>query len=123
MFTKNSQSSLNNEKGKILTSFFFLFCFFLKECVHALEKNWHPNCFVCSACKKPIGSGSFHIEEGQPYCLDDYRRMFQAKCTGCDFPIEPGDKYLEAMGGTYHAECFTCSVSCQEMLDVVFSIT
>ena len=48
--------------------------------------------------------------------------MFQAKCTGCDFPIEPGDKYLEAMGGTYHAECFTCSVSCQEMLDVVFSI-
>jgi hypothetical protein len=36
--------------------------------------------------------------------------MFQAKCTGCEFPIEPGDKYLEAMGGTYHADCFTCSV-------------
>jgi hypothetical protein len=40
----------------------------------------------------------------------DYRRMFQAKCTGCEFPIEPGDKYLEAMGGIYHAECFNCSV-------------
>jgi len=37
--------------------------------------------------------------------------MFQAKCTGCEFPIEPGDKYLEAMGGTYHVECFTCSVN------------
>jgi len=36
--------------------------------------------------------------------------MFQAKCTGCEFPIEPGDKYLEAMGGTYHVECFNCSV-------------
>ncbi len=36
--------------------------------------------------------------------------MFQAKCTSCDFPIEPGDKYLEAMGGTYHVECFNCSV-------------
>lgn len=36
--------------------------------------------------------------------------MFQEKCTACDFPIEPGDKYLEAMGGIYHVECFTCSV-------------
>ncbi len=36
--------------------------------------------------------------------------MFQAKCSSCDFPIEPGDKYLEAMGGTYHVECFNCSV-------------
>jgi len=42
--------------------------------------------------------------------------MFQAKCTGCEFPIEPGDKYLEAMGGTYHVECFTCSVNFYIML-------
>ena len=40
----------------------------------------------------------------------DYRRMFQAKCTACEFPIEPGDQYLEAMGGTLHVECFNCSV-------------
>lgn len=92
-----------------------------------MEKTWHPQCFLCTACKKSLGSNSFHIEEGQPYCPEgnfslsiiffrialvsiDYRRMFQAKCTGCEFPIEPGDKYLEAMGGTYHAECFNCSV-------------
>lgn len=42
--------------------------------------------------------------------LLDYRRMFQIKCTSCDFAIEPGDKYLEALSGTYHADCFTCSV-------------
>ncbi len=36
--------------------------------------------------------------------------MFQAKCTSCEFPIEPGDKYLEALGGTFHVECFNCSV-------------
>ncbi|CAF4558687.1 unnamed protein product [Rotaria sp. Silwood1] len=88
----------------------------LKECVHALEKTWHPECFTCTACKKSIGTGSFHVEEGQPYCLEDYRRMFQAKCTSCDFPIEPGDKYLEAMGGTYHVECFNCSM-CQVSLN------
>ncbi|CAF0724255.1 unnamed protein product [Adineta ricciae] len=88
----------------------------LKECVHALEQTWHPECFVCTACKKSIGSGSFHVEEGQPYCTEDYRRMFQAKCTSCEFPIEPGDKYLEAIGGTYHVECFNCS-QCQTSLD------
>ncbi|CAF1236050.1 unnamed protein product [Adineta steineri] len=88
----------------------------LKECVHALEQTWHPECFLCTACKKSIGTGSFHVEEGQPYCTEDYRRMFQAKCTSCEFPIEPGDKYLEALGGTYHVECFNCS-SCQTSLD------
>ncbi|CAF0902974.1 unnamed protein product [Adineta ricciae] len=88
----------------------------LKECVHALEKTWHPECFTCTACKKSIGTGSFHVEDGDPYCLEDYRRMFQAKCTSCDFPIEPGDKYLEALGGTYHVECFTCSM-CQVSLN------
>ncbi|CAF4397095.1 unnamed protein product [Rotaria socialis] len=88
----------------------------LKECVHALEKTWHPECFTCSACKKSIGTGSFHVEEGEPYCIEDYRRMFQAKCTSCDFPIEPGDKYLEALGGTYHVECFNCSM-CQVSLN------
>lgn len=88
----------------------------LKECVHALEKTWHPQCFLCTACKKSIGSGSFHVEEGQPYCTEDFRRMFQSKCASCEFPIEPGDRYLEALGGIYHAECFCCS-ACQTSLD------
>lgn len=88
----------------------------LKECVHALEKTWHPECFTCTACKKSIGTGSFHVEEGEPYCIEDYRRMFQAKCTSCDFPVEPGDRYLEAIGGTYHVDCFNCS-KCQVNLD------
>ncbi|UJR21293.1 hypothetical protein I4U23_024385 [Adineta vaga] len=88
----------------------------VKECVHALEQTWHPECFLCTACKKSIGSGSFHVEEGHPYCTEDYRRMFQAKCISCEFPIEPGDKYLEAIGGTYHVECFTCS-QCQVSLE------
>ncbi|CAF2092191.1 unnamed protein product [Rotaria magnacalcarata] len=88
----------------------------LKECIHALEKTWHPECFVCTACQREIGNGSFHVKEGHPYCINDYQRMFQVKCSGCEFPIEPGDKYLEAMGGTYHAECFTCTL-CQVSLD------
>lgn len=52
----------------------------------------------------------------------DYQRMFQAKCTGCEFPIEPGDRYLEAMGGTYHAECFTCSVRNEILFSYIYKI-
>lgn len=42
----------------------------MQECVHALEKTWHPECFTCTACKKSIGTGSFHVEEGEPYCIE-----------------------------------------------------
>ena len=53
-----------------LNSYFLFLHTNFKECVHALEKTWHPQCFLCTACKKSIGSGSFHVEEGQPYCSD-----------------------------------------------------
>ncbi|CAF1369966.1 unnamed protein product, partial [Didymodactylos carnosus] len=90
----------------------------LKECCHALDKSWHPDCFVCTNCKKSISTGSFHVENGQPYCLEDFRRMFQSKCSNCDFAIEPGDPYVEveSLNGTYHVECFNCSI-CQTSLE------
>jgi hypothetical protein len=35
-----------------------------------MEKTWHPECFLCVACKKSLGTETFHIEEGQPYCIE-----------------------------------------------------
>lgn len=32
-------------------------------------------------------------------------------CHGCEFPIEAGDRFLEALGHTWHDTCFVCSVS------------
>lgn len=61
--------------------------------------------------KQPIGSNSFHLEDGIPYCSKDYAALFSTKCAGCEFPIEAGDKFTEAMGQNYHVECFTCTVS------------
>jgi len=37
--------------------------------------------------------------------------MFQTMCHSCDFPIEPGDNWVEAMSKNYHSGCFNCSVS------------
>lgn len=46
--------------------------------------------------------------------LLDYYSLFGTSCHGCDFPIEAGDKFLEALGFTWHDTCFVCSVSSRQ---------
>lgn len=78
------------------------------ECSHALDKSFHPECFVCVHCKVKLGSGTFHMEDGQPYCPKDFAALFAQKCAGCEFPIEAGDQFFEAINQLWHCECFTC---------------
>ncbi|XP_040053753.2 PDZ and LIM domain protein 5b isoform X1 [Gasterosteus aculeatus] len=82
----------------------------LGEVMNALKQTWHVSCFVCVACKQPIRGNTFHMEDGQPYCEKDYYQLFGASCHGCDFPIEAGDKFLDALGFTWHDTCFVCAV-------------
>uniref|UniRef100_A0A3Q3M419 PDZ and LIM domain 5b n=1 Tax=Mastacembelus armatus TaxID=205130 RepID=A0A3Q3M419_9TELE len=82
----------------------------LGEVMNALKQTWHVSCFVCTACQQPIRGNMFHMEDGQPYCEKDYYIMFGTNCHGCDFPIEAGDKFLEALGFTWHDTCFVCTV-------------
>ncbi|XP_070801162.1 LIM domain-binding protein 3 isoform X4 [Pituophis catenifer annectens] len=80
------------------------------EVMHALKQTWHTTCFVCAACRKPFGNSLFHMEDGEPYCEKDYVALFSTKCHGCDFPVEAGDKFIEALGHTWHDTCFICAV-------------
>ncbi|XP_048863969.1 LIM domain-binding protein 3-like isoform X6 [Brienomyrus brachyistius] len=80
------------------------------EVMHALRQTWHTTCFVCAACGKPFGNSLFHMEDGEPYCEKDYVVLFSTKCHGCDFPVEAGDKFIEALGHTWHDTCFVCAV-------------
>ncbi|XP_037019261.2 LIM domain-binding protein 3 isoform X2 [Artibeus jamaicensis] len=80
------------------------------EVMHALKQTWHTTCFICAACKKPFGNSLFHMEDGEPYCEKDYVNLFSTKCHGCDFPVEAGDKFIEALGHTWHDTCFICAV-------------
>ena len=53
-------------------------------------------------CKQNnIDQHAFHL---------DYYNLFGSNCHGCDFPIEAGDKFLEALGSTWHDTCFVCAV-------------
>jgi hypothetical protein len=86
------------------------------EVVNALKNTFHMNCFLCCHCHQPIGTGSFHNEDGKIYCPKDWAAMFQTKCYGCQFPIEPGDRWVEALNQNWHSECFNCS-TCQVSLE------
>ncbi|XP_064141598.1 PDZ and LIM domain protein 5 isoform X3 [Loxodonta africana] len=87
----------------------------LGEVISALKQTWHVSCFVCVACGKPIRNNVFHMEDGEPYCETDYYALFGTICRGCEFPIEAGDMFLEALGSTWHDTCFVCSVCCESL--------
>ncbi|XP_057178898.1 PDZ and LIM domain protein 5a isoform X3 [Triplophysa rosa] len=80
------------------------------EVINALKQTWHVYCFLCAYCQQPIRNNTFHLEDGEPYCERDYYSLFGTGCRGCDFPIEAGDSFLEALGFTWHDTCFVCTV-------------
>ncbi|XP_072293908.1 PDZ and LIM domain protein 7 isoform X2 [Eucyclogobius newberryi] len=86
------------------------------EIMHALKMTYHVQCFNCAACKSPIRNQAFYMEEGEPYCEKDYEKMFGTKCHGCDFKIDAGDRFLEALGYSWHDTCFVCAL-CQINLE------
>ncbi|XP_067391269.1 PDZ and LIM domain protein 7 isoform X2 [Emydura macquarii macquarii] len=86
------------------------------EIMHALKMTWHVQCFTCAACRTAIRNRAFYMEEGQPYCERDYEKMFGTKCRGCDFKIDAGDRFLEALGFSWHDTCFVCAI-CQVNLE------
>ncbi|CAG5112234.1 Oidioi.mRNA.OKI2018_I69.chr2.g6473.t1.cds [Oikopleura dioica] len=90
------------------------------DTMHALNQTWHMNCFVCIKCKKPFEDGVFHWQNEQPYCVDDYNQLFATFCRGCNMRVEAGDQYIEALGESWHDNCFTCSTCHIELKNVGF---
>ncbi|KAK8376934.1 hypothetical protein O3P69_013576 [Scylla paramamosain] len=86
------------------------------DCLNAVGKQFHPECFCCAYCGKIFGSGAFYLEDGLPYCEADWNDLFTTKCVGCGFPIEAGDRWVEALNNNYHSQCFKCSV-CKSNLE------
>ncbi|KAK8376935.1 hypothetical protein O3P69_013576 [Scylla paramamosain] len=86
------------------------------DCLNAVGKQFHPECFCCAYCGKIFGSGAFYLEDGLPYCEADWNDLFTTKCVGCGFPIEAGDRWVEALNNNYHSQCFKCS-KCHKNLE------
>jgi len=91
----------------------------------ALEKKWHPECFVCGHCRQPFNADEGFVEMDEaPYhdaCLDELdeirakeeeerlqaQRLAEAPtCGGCGKPVV--GKRMSAMNQKWHPECFLC---------------
>jgi PDZ and LIM domain protein 5/6/7 len=81
------------------------------DCLNAIGKKFHPECFKCTYCGKLFGNSPFFLEEGEAYCEADWNELFTTKCFACGFPVEAGDRWVEALNNNYHSQCFNCTVS------------
>lgn len=86
--------------------------------VHAMNKAWHPACFLCSHCSTPLEHVSFYEHDGRPYCHLDFHELFSRRCYHCQTPIVD-ERFVTVddhrLGGqrTYHELHFFCA-SCGE---------
>ncbi|KAF5296874.1 hypothetical protein FQA39_LY12392 [Lamprigera yunnana] len=79
------------------------------DCLKAIGRNFHPECFNCVYCGKLFGNSPFFLEDAQPYCEADWNELFTTKCFACGFPVEAGDRWVEALSNNYHSQCFNCT--------------
>lgn len=86
------------------------------DCLNAIGKHYHPECFNCVYCGKLFGNNPFFLEDGLPYCEADWNELFTTKCFACGFPVEAGDRWVEALNNNYHSQCFNCTV-CKKNLE------
>ncbi|XP_055918030.1 PDZ and LIM domain protein Zasp isoform X2 [Eupeodes corollae] len=86
------------------------------DCLNAIGRHFHPECFTCAHCGKLFGNTPFFLEEGLAYCEADWNELFTTKCFACGFPVEAGDRWVEALGNNYHSQCFNCTY-CKKNLE------
>ncbi|XP_060658906.1 PDZ and LIM domain protein Zasp isoform X13 [Drosophila nasuta] len=86
------------------------------DCLNAIGKHFHPECFTCGQCGKIFGNTPFFLEDGNAYCEADWNELFTTKCYACGFPVEAGDRWVEALNHNYHSQCFNCTF-CKQNLE------
>ncbi|XP_056400297.1 filamin-binding LIM protein 1 [Hyla sarda] len=94
----------------------------LQHIVRALGNGYHPECFTCVVCNRPIADESFAVDEyNDVHCAEDYYRKYAPICGLCHQPIIPKngqDSYkIECMGNNYHENCYRCE-KCQVLLSL-----
>uniref|UniRef100_V9KMA6 Actin-binding LIM protein 1 n=1 Tax=Callorhinchus milii TaxID=7868 RepID=V9KMA6_CALMI len=93
------------------------------EVVTALGKTYHPQCFVCSICKRPFPAGDRVTFNGkdclcercaQPKSSSPKEAGGSSNCAGCGRDIKNGQALL-ALERQWHLGCFKCK-ACGKVL-------
>ncbi len=75
--------------------------------ITALDRTWHPGCFLCAGCGQPIDQQPFFTHADRPYHEACYHTRFSPRCAGCGQPI--AGTVTTAQGKTWHPEHFVCA--------------
>ncbi|KAI6229692.1 hypothetical protein M3Y99_01144300 [Aphelenchoides fujianensis] len=70
-----------------------------EEAVMALQRLWHPDCFRCAVCKKPIRQ-SFQVANGAAFCVQCFASSFNPKLrrdARGNVPDGPGEALASAL--------------------------
>lgn len=86
--------------------------------ITALNKKWHPDCFVCSTCTQPFPGGSFFERDGYPYCSDHFYTSSVPNCGSCNKPVR--GECTNALNQAWHVECFVCQYCRKAFTDGAF---
>nr|VZI42746.1 unnamed protein product [Spirometra erinaceieuropaei] len=70
--------------------------------LNALDKRWHPECFLCAGCQNQLANQSFHCKDEVPYCVNCWKQKFQPRCATCQVIIDPSEQYMTYNDNAYH---------------------
>jgi hypothetical protein len=73
------------------------------QAVRIAGMQFHPHCFICDGCKKPLAKSVQHKKE-RLYHPECYQRLFSPKCKHCQQFISGA--YVKAEAGAYHKACY-----------------
>nr|XP_035110411.1 zyxin isoform X3 [Callithrix jacchus] len=82
--------------------------------LRATGKAYHPQCFTCVVCARPLEGTSFIVDQAnRPHCVSDYHKQYAPRCSVCSEPImpEPGrDETVRvvALDKNFHMKCYKC---------------
>uniref|UniRef100_A0A0B7ANB7 LIM zinc-binding domain-containing protein n=1 Tax=Arion vulgaris TaxID=1028688 RepID=A0A0B7ANB7_9EUPU len=85
----------------------------MENYISALNRQWHPACFVCWECRSTFGAGSFFDYEGLPYCETHYHARKGSLCASCERPIT--GRCITAMFKKFHPEHFVCAFCLKQL--------
>ena len=78
-----------------------------QEWTTALGQTWHPSCFLCAGCHKPIGDSKFVQNGARAFHSKCYVQLHGDRCRGCGLAID--GRYVKTdTGDKYHEQCFRC---------------